>query len=594
MMRRLAPLLGGIAAVGVVFPIVSGVQGGRLLIVEPLFALLGVVALVVARRPATVESGWSGTARASGAADVLPVTRSVAHPSARQVAGALARVEARELASSPWFGVGIGFLVLTYVVFTVIYNDSGSHWASVVALAPWLAHPMVGMVVLAAHRGATRDRRDGADELFDACPTSPLTRTWGSLGSAWVPVAALVAYFAAYGATVAVRSPDLAGSPGADSVPVVLGALGLGIGSVALGVALGHWVRFVLAPVVAVVAVGFLSLKLATIGDPGWNPLQQLATLPPLSSQPPIFTDSPAWSHLGWVLALCAGVVVLAMTRHRRDRGVAVAGAVVAALLVATGVAATRPMPGPAATRLAARISDPVGHQICRSARTVQVCAYPGYERLVSGVVAEVTPVAAAVPAGTTPFALRQRFPGTRKDLPPEVARLLPDGVPSVPSGEAQLGFDPKHGARFLTALHAVDAPVDLGPDHQPVVLAGQARGVVALWLASRGLGPGAAARLVGGRTAHNGQPGPEALDAFDRGYNWPRDCGAPVVWSAQDLAAARVLIALPEAFVQAAVHRGWDRWKDPTTGTDDLLTALGLRPEGTFEAVQSRHENAC
>ena len=581
-MRRLAPVLAGIAGVGIVLLLVVG-DGPGVLFVVPAFVAVGVVALVGSRRPAVVETGWSAPGRLEGPepspapAGSAPRTK----PPARKVAVALSRFEAHELALNPWFGIGVGFLVVNFLLLTVVWGaENGEHWAVGVALAPWLAHPLVGMVVVAAHRGVTRARRDGADELLDTCPANPTTRTLGALGAAWVPVLALAIFFVAFGITTAVRSPNIYGAPGAEAVPMLLGALVLGVGGVALGVAIGRWVHFALAPIAAVVAVGFVSLRLATAGDPGWNPLQQLSTLPPGDVAPP-FDDAPAWSHLGWLAALTSAVVVIAVARHRRDRGVAVVGAVALLLLPATGIAATRAMPGPAARRIADRIARPADHQRCRPAGAIQVCVYDGHEELGDRAAAELAPVSAMLPPQAAPITLRQRFGGTTADLPPEVARLLPDGPPAPPAGEVTLESSASPGAlvrnRSLLALAAVDLPVAARPDAAPLVVTGQARGVLALWLSTRSLGPAATRHLTSSRT-------PDEHDCRD----WP------VAWSSQDLRAARTLIALPEAAVRTVVHQGWERWQDPATGTDELLGAVGLPAAAPFPANADGSENPC
>ncbi|MFN0284013.1 MAG: hypothetical protein ACKVZ6_18850 [Kineosporiaceae bacterium] len=112
------------------------------------------------------------------------------------------------------------------------------------------------MVVLAVHRAVTRAARDRADELFDSCPTVPATRTAGFLCSAPLPMAILGGFLVVLAFAVVANGADLYGPIGADSVADVAAALVLGAGGVAPGVALGRWVRFGLAPVVAVVAVG--------------------------------------------------------------------------------------------------------------------------------------------------------------------------------------------------------------------------------------------------------------------------------------------------------------------------------------------------
>lgn len=594
-MRRLAPVLAGMAGATVLFGYAVPVGPLTLLVVVGLSGGLGALALLAARRTATPEPGWSAASHAFDlgrpAVPAAPSPR--VRPPARKVAAALSRVEARDLVGSPWFGAGLGLLLVCYLSLAWVWGaGNGEHWSQVVALAPWLAHPLVGMVVLAAHRGATRARRDGADELFDTCPADPTTRTWGFLASAWVPVAVLAAFFVVYAVTVGLRSPDLYGSVGADAVAVVLSALVLGAGGVVLGVALGRWAAFALVPLVAVAAIGFLSLRLVTAGDPGWNPLQQLSTFPPISEETSVFGDPPAWSHLGWVLTLTGAVVMVAIARHRRDRKVAVMGALAGLLVAATGVAATRPLPAASAQRIAALVSDPAGRQSCRLAASVPVCTYPGHDELAERIVDEVTPVAAMLPDSALPVTLRQRYPGTIGDLPPEVARRLPDGVPPVPAEEVALGFsasrDTIREAGLLVSLRVVGLPQEPDPDDRPLVIAGQARGVVALWLGTRGLPPGAARALASGRTPSD--LGDRDPDAFDRGYAWP-GCTAPVVWSAQDLRAARALLAVPEEIVRAVVHQGWTRWLDPATGTDQLLAELGAPPVGPFDVFPTRPE---
>jgi hypothetical protein len=112
----------------------------------------------------------------------------------------------------------------------------------------------------------------------------------------------------------------------------------------------------------------------------------------------------------------------------------------------------------------------------------------------------------------------------------------------------------------------------------------------VALWLATRGLDPDDAA--IASTAADPGSP-----DAVARGsvVDVADHCHAPaVVWSAQDLAAARVVLALPENAVASALHADWDHWIDPRTGTDELLAALGQEPAGPFDRIEARPGSSC
>ena len=67
-----------------------------------------------------------------------------------------------------------------------------------------------------------------------------------------------------------------------------------------------------------------------------------------------------------------------------------------------------------------------------------------------------------------------------------------------------------------------------------------------------------------------------------------------PVVWSAQDLAAARAVVALPAGQVAGVVTAGWARWSDARTGTDELMAALGLPAVGPFDEVVARPGEPC
>ena len=88
----------------------------------------------------------------------------------------------------------------------------------------------------------------------------------------------------------------------------------------------------------------------------------------------------------------------------------------------------------------------------------------------------------------------------------------------------------------------------------------------------------------------------PDSADAFERGSLQSSDpCSAPpVAWSAQDLTAARAVVALPATQVAGVVTAGWARWSDPRTGTDELLAALGLPGVGPFDQVVARPGEPC
>ncbi|MEO5678304.1 MAG: hypothetical protein ABIS47_01415 [Acidimicrobiales bacterium] len=599
-LRRLAPPLTGVVGVGAVGLIIMG--GGRGASVGGLVVALATAgAVALARRPrrTRTELPWSaapGTRPPDAGPPTAPTTPRGAPSTPRQVACALSRVEARELASSPWFGIGLGLLGVVVLALVALYpDDNGGSWAGTASLVPFLVHPLVGMVVLASHRAVTRARRDGAAELFDTCPAGTTTRAVGVLLTAWVPVAATACFVGILGGGLAVRSSYLHGPLGAGAAVSMLAAVVLGVGGVALGVALGRWVGFALAPVAVVVAIGFGSARLVTQGDPGWSPLRLLSTTPLLSETSELLPDPPAWSNLGWLIGLTLAVVLIALGRDRWDRGVAVGAVIAGVLILASGVAAARPVPAARAARLADLVARPAAHQSCAGG-SVEVCVYSASE-VRDRVITEVGPVAAALPASAPRITLRQGY-DSLVAAPPGVIDRLPGGIPPRGDGEVRLAFDfspaERRTPRLQVAFAALGLPTEPGEGDRPAVVAGQARGVVALWLATRGLDPGVSRELTTARGGTNRDAG--GPDSFDRGYvDWPNICGtSPVVWSAQDLAAARSLVAAPEAAVKAVVHTGWERWRLPGTGTDELLAALGLAAVGPFDAVETRPEPQC
>lgn len=582
-LSRLAPLTGG-AALALAFGALT--MGGAApdavwLFVAPVVVLTAGTLALVRRGPVTVDGRWTGSA-AQAAALTADDRGTVA--TAAGVARALGRVEARELSRSPWFGIGVGFCVLMLALFGFVFagEDVGT-WDGQLQLAPWLVHPLVGMVVLAVHRAVTRAARDHADELFDSCPTAPATRTAGFLCSAPLPMAVLGGFLVVLGFAVDANGAHMYGPIGADSVADVAAAVVLGAGGVALGVALGRWVRFGLAPVVAVVAVGVAAIQLNTIGGSGWNRFVPLSTAPAVDGTPAMFTDRPVWWHLGWIVGLTAAVGVAALARHRRDRSVVIAGAVSVAVVLAAGIGATRPMSPTAAARIAAVVSMPAAHQECTATGPVEICVFPIYRGSLRAVTDRVAPIAAVLPADAGRFTLRQVYDRDLDELPPEVRRLLTEADLERLDREVPLGFEGElvEFAGSDLAYRALGLPVEADDDLLPTVVAGQARGVVVLWLATRGLNPEAAAEMIG--------------DAQRWSSAELEDCEVPaLVWSRQDLAAARAVLALPEDDVTRIVGEGWDRWTDPRVGTDELLAALGLDAVGPFDEVVPQPGSPC
>jgi hypothetical protein len=148
-----------------------------------------------------------------------------------------------------------------------------------------------------------------------------------------------------------------------------------------------------------------------------------------------------------------------------------------------------------------------------------------------------------------------------------------------------------------LLAFTALGLPLPADADDDgPFNIGGEARGVVGLWLAARGLELEEALHLA---TVESPGDSDENMlrggghDAFERGLAWPTMCG-PVVWSPQDLQAARALIRAPVPQVASVIEAGFDRWSSPTTETEELLAELGLPSVGRQERIVGRTESFC
>jgi hypothetical protein len=592
MSRRASSILGGAAAVALLVALTGGLESGQPpTLVFLIVAFVG-AALVLTRdrRTGVADRPWSGSAAPLAAAPSGPRPA----PSTWAAARALGRAEGRELVSSPAYGVGLAFCGLILFLFGGVWGSANPEpWFRLAQQAPWYCYPLVGMTAFAAHRAVTRAARDGADELFESCPLPAATRTIGFLLSAVMPVVSLVVFLALFAALLAWRSSTVYGGLSIDDTADVLAALLLGAGGVALGVALGRWVRFSLTPVVVVVGIAVATGVLNGIGGHHWNPYVQLSTAPTVEGDSPVFGDRPALWHLAWVVGLIALVVGIALARHRRDRLVALLLVGSLAVVAAAGIGATRPMSPTSAHQIAALIHDPASHQECRATSGVSVCVFPRHRGLLGLVVDLVAPVAAALPDGGPRLILRQRYEQELADLPPEVRSLVRPSDLRVPDGEVPLSYgddllDPVLSPAFDLALASTGLPARADAELLPLVVAGQARGVVALWLASRGLAPADVEKVTT-------SPTPYSASSYERGSLAVGNCSVPsVVWSAQDLAAARAVVALPASAVADVLATGWDHWSDPATGTDELLYALGLAAVGPFDSVAGRPGDPC
>ncbi|MBA3655014.1 MAG: hypothetical protein H0W70_12570 [Actinobacteria bacterium] len=590
MRGRLGAPLGSALAVVVLIGVMLGVTGGFSLSLVLVIAVLAAVLWAIGRRAGRRQGDtqWN-----RGAEAPLAPAQS---PSRGGVVGALGRVEVRELILSPAFGAGVGLAGLIIVVFAVLSpHDVDNSWPLLFSLLPLAVHPFVGLMVVAAHFGVTRARRHGCDELFDSCPVDRGARLSAHLATAWLPAVLAVAFALLFPALISLGNDGLYGSIHFAAWLDVITCGALAAGGVALGVALGRWAPWTLSPFAALFAV--FALDSAIGGGGRWAPRHYLATFDPSNRVDLLFLHPRPGARLLWLGSLAVLVAAAALFRDRRTVALRVGGGALA-FAVFAAVLVVRPIPAARAENIAALLRDPAAHQTCVSAGNgVEACAYDEYADHATRVADEVRPVAAAVPAGVlNGVRFMQLYTKGVHSLPGEVAAALYGTEPANPAGVLRLRFnstpDSFRTARLRLAARAVGAPTEPGPGGLPQVIAGQARGVVLLWLAGRGMGA-RADKLARSDYAGRSRPGDRVGgDATARGMAWSGACygeNGPVVWAPQDLEAARRLFAADTATVQAAVSANWARFVDPGTATNELLATVGVAPVGPAEHVEAR-----
>jgi hypothetical protein len=513
-------------------------------------------------------------------------------PERGSVARSLSRVEASQLFFNPWFLVGIGFWVLIIVLFGVFFTDDlEPTWWGLGSLLPLMAHPLCGCTIVAAHRAITRSRRDGTEELFASCPAGWPARTRGHLLTLWVPVATTLLLGSALVTGVAINSTTVYGPIDGQVFLDVVAALLLPAGATVLGVALGRWAPAAIVPVVGVLGVLALDSRILEVGGRSWHNFRWLATFTPSTTADRIFYDPPGLSRVVWLVGLVTLVATIALMRTEPSHRVRVALVGSVAVVVLGAVLVSRPLPPGRAQAIADRINEPSPHQRCTLAgRGVNVCVYSGLDHAGSEIAAELSPVAQAIAFADLDHAtFRHLLDADPVDLQPEVGARVHDADPG--RNTLRLRFhltDPaREAARLRLAAWATGLPTEPVDDEIGTVVAGQARGVVTLWLATRGMSADRAHHLLEPESQH-AEAGTSANAAGDI---WPGRCedeGPVLLWAPQDLRAARRLIDADPAAVGTALEANWDRWMDPSTSTDELLAALAMEPEGPPDAVDS------
>ena len=511
----------------------------------------------------------------------------------------LARIEGRQLLRNETFLVGVFMSVAILVVFGVIWasDSTGAQnsWRFGLAMLPVFTLPFAGMTLVAMDVAALRARRDGTEELFDSLPASPTARVGGHLGSVWMALVVQSLFVACTFAT-GMFLTDRFGAIDPASVGDVVVSFVLVCCAGSLALALARWLPHPLFALAALVALGIGGTALGGIGGSHWSLTRQLSIWPRYPDHDWLFAVRPSWWHAAYLLSLALVVAIAAVARQRRDRLILLLGVGAAFLAGVTGYAQTRPMEDGDAARIAAMISDPVRHSTCSTTDGLTLCAYDDYSDITEVWARELTPPFAAVAPRRRAEGFTVTWHEPRIDrLDPAVRELIDvDAIAAKRqadqatwNGVAVIGTESNAINRLALGLWSVDLPLVPTGD-APCWVGGQARGVIALWVAAQGMGDNDAKFLVGGTWNGFGDSESELPIPADwvGGYVWVGDATPPVLWSAPDISAAQAVLTRDATVVRDLLWADWSRWVDPATTTEDLIAELGVTPLGTPSAT--------
>ena len=546
---------------------------------------------------------WQPGARGSGPVAASVTTLACTAPASPLTAGSqraasvqLARIEGRQLLRNEVFIVGIAMSVAMLVVFGVIWASDNigaqNSWRFELAMLPVFTLPFAGLTLVAVSVAALRSSRDGTDELFGSLPASDATCIVGHLGSVWMAYVVQVLFLIGSVLTGLFVTHRF-GAIDAASVGDIAVSFGLVVCAVSLGVALARWLPHPLVAIASLVVLGIAGSAIGGIGGHHWSLTRQLSIWPRYPDHDWAFAIRPTWWHAAYLLSLAAVVAIAAVARHRRDRVVAGLGALAVALAVITGVVQTRPMSNHDADRIAAMVADPAGNSTCREREGLTLCAYHDYADITDTWAKELTAPFAAVPRerrddGFTVLwrepMLDRLDPAVQQRIDIETLTSEWAADPSIWNGVTINGTDSNPVNRLALGLWSVGLP-NVASQGVPCSVGGQARGVLALWVAAQGKDTDAARSFVSGSWSgvNNPEHGFDFSPEWRDGYVWNGDVTPPVLWSKNDIAAAQALVNLDSTTVRDAVWSDWTRWTDSATATDELLASLGLAPAGAI-----------
>ena len=530
-----------------------------------------------------------------------PDTRQVGSGAQRAAGVQLARVEGRQLLRNEVFIVAIFMSIAILVVFGIVWASDNlgarNSWRYWLALLPVFTLPFAGMTLVAMNLAALRARREGTEELFGSLPATATTRVVGHLGSVWMACVVQIVFVVATFASGSFLT-DHFGAIDAASIGDIMVSFALVFCAGSLAVALARWLPNPLVALVAVVVVAIGGSAIGGIGGRHWSLTRQLSIWPRYPDHDWAFAVRPSWWHAAYLLSLAFVVAVVAVARQRRDRFTLLLGVGAVSLAGLTGYIQTRPMTDGDAERIAAMISDPIAHSSCRTTDELTLCAYHDYSDITKVWARELTaPFAAVAPQQrANGFAVVWHEPRLDRLDPAVRQRIDVDALATSWTADQATwngvevdGTESNLINRLALGLWSVGLPSVPAGD-APCWAGGQARGIVALWVAAQGMNGDDAKRFVSGtwnglRDSDGGSNlPPEWID----GYIWIRDATPPVLWSAADIVDTQAILTLDATFVRDTLWADWQHWSDPSATTADLMTELGVAPAVAGSGIPS------
>ena len=526
-------------------------------------------------------------------------TRDAGSGTQRAASVQIARIEGRQLLRNEAFIVGIFMTIAILVIFGFVWASDNlgakNSWRYWLSLLPVFSLPFAGMTLVAMNLAALRARREGTEELFGSLPATSTTRVVGHLGSVWMAMVVQIVFVATTIANGRFLT-DHFGAIDAASIGDIMVSFALVVCAGSLAVALARWLPNPLVALVAVVVLAIGGSAIGGIGGHHWSLTRQLSIWPRYPDHDWAFAVRPSWWHATYLLSLALVVAVVAVARQRHDRFTLLLGIGAVFLAGLTGYIQTRPMTDSDAERIAAMISDPVAHSSCRTTDGLTLCAYHDYADITKVWARELTaPFAAVAPqrrAGG--FAVVWHEPRLDRLDPAVRERIDVDALATSWTADQATwngvevdGTESNLINRLALGLWSVDLPSVPAGD-APCWAGGQARGIVALWVAAQGMSGDDAQGFVGGTWNGLGDSDigsnvpPEWID----GYLWVSDATPPVLWSAADIVAAQTMLKLDATFVRNTLWADWQQWSDASATTADLMTELGVVPAGARSAA--------